>query len=135
QAALKHIKSAVDFNSAAALNHLQVHSTGEFPRANRQVPGIGSFAEATEAAAIVSKIPTTIDRVLENDGNSFIFQVVGRTLPTEQEWKAEGSAFSQQFLQQRRNTAWMNFINDLKLATPISINTDLVSQNSGPAQM
>jgi peptidyl-prolyl cis-trans isomerase D len=135
QAALKQIKGATDFNSAAAINHFQVHTTGEFPRANRQVPGIGPFAEATEAAATVSKIPTTLDRVLENDGNSFIFEVVGRTLPTEQEWKTEGPTFTQQFLQQRRATAWMNLINDLKLATPISINTDLVSQSSGPSHM
>jgi peptidyl-prolyl cis-trans isomerase D len=135
QAALKQIKGAADFNSAAATNHFQVHTTGEFPRASRQVPGIGSFAEATEAAAMVSKIPTTLDRVLENGGNSFIFEVVGRTPPTEQEWKTEGPAFTQQFLQQRRATAWMNFINDLKLATPISINTDLVSQSSGPSRM
>ena len=135
QTALKQIKGATDFNSAAAINHLQVHTTGEFPRANRQVPGIGPFADATEAAAIVSKVPTTLDRVLENDGNSFIFEVVGRTLPTEQEWKAVRPSFTQQFLQQRRTTAWMNFINYLKLATPISINTELAGQSSGPSQM
>jgi peptidyl-prolyl cis-trans isomerase D len=134
QAALKQIKDAADFSSAAAINHLQVHTTGEFPRANRQVPGIGPFAEATEAAAMVSKVPATLDRVLENGGNSFIFEVVGRTLPTEQEWKAEGPNFTQQFLQQRRATAWMNFINDLKLATPIAINTDF-GQSSAPSSM
>ncbi|MBV8357746.1 MAG: peptidylprolyl isomerase, partial [Deltaproteobacteria bacterium] len=75
QAMLKQIKSVTDFNSVAASHHLQVHTTGDFPRANRQVPGIGSFAEATEAAAMVSKVPITLDRVLENDGNSFIFEV------------------------------------------------------------
>ncbi len=135
QAVLKQIKGAADLNSAAAINHLEVHTTGAFPRANRQVPGIGPFAEATEAAAMVSKVPTTLDRVLENGGNSFIFAVTARTLPTEQEWKTEGPAFTQQFLQQRRATAWMNFINDLKLATPITINTDLVGQSSGSSSM
>jgi peptidyl-prolyl cis-trans isomerase D len=135
QVALKQIKDAADFKSAAAINHLQIYNTGEFPRAERGVPGIGSFAEATEAAAMVSKVPTTLDRVLENESNSYIFEVVGRTMPTEQEWKAQGPAFTQQFLQQRRATAWMNFINGLKLATPISINTDLVGQSSGPSPM
>lgn len=135
QAVLKQIKGAADLNSAAAINHLEVHTTGAFPRANRQVPGIGPFAEATEAAAMVSKVPSTLDRVLENGGNSFIFAVTARTLPTEQEWKTEGPAFTQQFLQQRRATAWMNFINDLKLATPITINTDLVGQSSGSSSM
>jgi hypothetical protein len=99
------------------------------------VPGIGPFAEATEAAAIVSKVPATLDRVLENEGNSYIFEVVRRTMPTEQEWKAQGPRFTEQFLQQRRATAWVNFINDLKLATPISINTELVGQSSGPSSM
>jgi peptidyl-prolyl cis-trans isomerase D len=135
QAALKQIKGADDFNSAAAAKHFEVHRTGEFSRAHRQVPGIGPFAEATEAAAMVSKVPTTLDRVLENDGNSFIFEVVGRALPTEQEWKAEGPAFTQQFLQQRRATAWMNFINGLKLATRIAINPDLVGQSPGASPM
>jgi hypothetical protein len=135
QAVLKQMKGAADLNSAAAINHLQVQATGVFPRANRQVPGIGPFAEATEAAAMVSKVPTTVDRVLENGGNSFIFAVTGRTLPTEQEWKTEGLAFTQQLLQQRRATAWMNFINDLKLATPIAINTELVGQSSGSSSM
>jgi peptidyl-prolyl cis-trans isomerase D len=135
RATLKQIKDAADFNSAAAVNHLQVHTTGEFPRASRQVPGIGSFPEAVEAAAMVSKLPATLDRVLENEGNSFIFEAVGRTLPTEQEWKAEGRAFTEQFLQQRRATAWMNFINSLKLATPVSVNTELVGQGSGPSPL
>jgi peptidyl-prolyl cis-trans isomerase D len=135
QAVMKQIKGAADFNSAAAVNHLQVHSTGEFSRASREIPGIGPFPEATEAAASVSNLPTTIDRVLENGGNSFIFEVISRGLPTEQEWKVEGPAFTQQFLQQRRAAAWMNFINDLKLATPISISTDFIGQSSGPPPM
>jgi peptidyl-prolyl cis-trans isomerase D len=135
QAALKEIKSAADFDSAAAINHLQVRKSGEFPRAERQVPGIGPFPEATEAAASVTKIPATLDRVLETEGNSYILEVVGRRLPTEQEWKAEGPAFTQQFLQQRRAAVWINFINDLKLATSISINRDLVGQTSEPSPM
>jgi peptidyl-prolyl cis-trans isomerase D len=135
QAALKQIKGGAEFNSVAANNRLQVHTTGEFPRASRQVPGIGSFAEATEAAAMVSKVPTTLDRVLENEGNSFIFEVVNRTPPTEQEWKTERASFTQQFLQQQRANAWMNFINNLKLATPIAINAEFIGQSSGPSPM
>jgi peptidyl-prolyl cis-trans isomerase D len=135
QAMLKQIKSAVDFDSVATANHLQVRTTGEFPRASRRVPGIGSFAEATEAAAIAPMVPSTLDHVLENDGNSFIIELVARTPPTEQEWTTQGPAFTQQFLQQRRATAWMNFINNLKLATPVTINKDLVGQSSGPSPM
>jgi peptidyl-prolyl cis-trans isomerase D len=135
QTVLKRIKSAADFNSIAVANHLQVHNTGEFPRAERRVPGIGPFAEATEAAAMVSKVPATVSRVLENEGNSYIFEVVGRSLPTPQEWKAEGSLFTQQMLQQRRAIVWTSFINDLKLATPISVSPGFLGQGSGPSSM
>jgi peptidyl-prolyl cis-trans isomerase D len=135
QTVLKQIKGPADFNSAAAINHLEVRTTGEFPRADRQIPGIGSFGEAVEAAATMPKVPATLDRVLENEGNSYIFEVIGRTLPSEQEWTSEGPTFTQQFIQKRRATTWMNFINDLKLATPISINTDLIGQNSAPSSM
>jgi peptidyl-prolyl cis-trans isomerase D len=135
QAAVKEIGGAANLTSAAAANNLQVHTTGEFSRASREVPGIGQFPEATEAAAMAPKVPMILDRVLQNGGNSFIFEVLGRRPPTEQEWQAQGPTFTQQLLQQRRASAWMNFINDLKLATPISINPDLVGQSSQPSSM
>lgn len=135
QTLLKQIKSAADFNSAAAVNHLQVRTTGEFARAERRIPGIGPLPDATEAAATLPNLPATLDRVMENGGNSYIFEVVARKVPTDQEWKTERPAFIQQMLQQRRATAWINFINDLKVATPISINTDLVGQSSSPSPM
>jgi peptidyl-prolyl cis-trans isomerase D len=135
QTAFKAIKGAPDFNWAASRNHLQVHTTGEFARATREVPGIGPFAEVTEAAAMEPRVPVTLDHVLENGGNSFIFEVVSRTPPTEQEWKTEGASFTQEFLRKRRATAWMNFLNVLKVATPIAVNADMVGQSGGPSPM
>ena len=131
----KRIKSAADFHSVASADHLQIRTTPEFPRARREVPGIGEFPEATEAAASVPAIPGVFDRVLENGGNSYIFEVVSRAAPSEQEWKAEGPAFTEQFLQQRRAATWVNFVNDLKLRTPITVNPDLIGQSSEPSQM
>jgi len=135
QAALKQIKGSANFNSVATDNHLQVHSTGTFPRASRQIPGIGSFAEATEAAAMLPRLPSPLDHVLENEGNSFIFEVLRRLPPTEQEWKTEGPAFLQQLLQQKRATTWVNFVNDLKLHTPIVVNTEMIGQSPGSESM
>jgi peptidyl-prolyl cis-trans isomerase D len=135
EAVLKKIKDPADFNSAATLNRLQVHNTGEFPRAERQVPGIGPFAEATEAAALAPKVPAVLDRVLENEGNSYIVQVIGRTLPDQQEWKTKGPAFTQQLVQQKRAIAWGNFVNDLKAATPISVNSDFLAQGPESSSM
>jgi peptidyl-prolyl cis-trans isomerase D len=135
EAALKKIKNPADFSSVAAANHLQVRDTGEFPRAERRVPRIGSFAEATEVAALVLKVPAVLDRVLKNEGNSYIVQVVGRTLPNQQEWKARGPAFNQQLLQQRRTIVWENFMIDLKMATSISVNSDFFGQGTPSLSM
>jgi peptidyl-prolyl cis-trans isomerase D len=132
QALLKQIKAGADFNAIAANNHLQVQTTGFFPRASRQIPGIGPFAEATEAAAAVAKLPSTLDRVLENQGTSFIFRVISRQLPDEQQWKAEGPAFTEQLLQQRRASGWVNFVNDLKRRTSIVVNTQMVGETPEP---
>jgi peptidyl-prolyl cis-trans isomerase D len=133
--ALKQIKDSADFDTVAADDHMQVRMTGEFPRAGRAVPGIGGFPEATEAAAAVPKLPGIIDQVMANGGNSFIFKVINRVPPTDQEWKAEGPAFTEQFLQQRRATVWMNFVNDLKLRTPVMVNSDMIGQSSSSSPM
>jgi peptidyl-prolyl cis-trans isomerase D len=132
--ALKQIKDAADLDKVAAVNHMQVKTTGEFSRASRSVPGIGIFPEVTEAAATVPKLPGVVHQVMPNGGNSFIFEVVNRMPPTEQEWKAEGPAFTEQFLQQRRAMVWMNFVNDLKLRTPIMVNSAMIGQSSGSSQ-
>jgi len=128
--ALKQIRNAADFDSVAASNKLQVHDTGEFPRAERSVPGIGPFSEVTEAAATAANIPSALDRVFENGGNSYIFEVIARKPPTDQEWESEGQRFTAQLLEQKRATTWLNFLNDLKLATPVTVNSELLAQSS-----
>jgi peptidyl-prolyl cis-trans isomerase D len=131
QTTLKQIKSASDFDTVASASHLQVRFTGEFPRASRSLPEIGEFAEATEAAASVPTLPGVIDRILENAGNSFIFKVMSRTPPSDQEWKTEGPTFTAQLLEQRRRNAWANFVTGLKSQAPIRINADMLG---GPSE-
>jgi peptidyl-prolyl cis-trans isomerase D len=128
-AMLKQIKSASDFNAIAAANHLDVHTSGEFMRATRSVPGIGQFPEATEGAASVPSLPGVIDQVLDNGGNSYIFQVLTRTPPDEDAWTTQGPAFSTQLLQQRREQAWMNFVNELRGHAVVVVRQDVLGQN------
>jgi peptidyl-prolyl cis-trans isomerase D len=135
ETALKQVKEPTDLDSAAALNHLEVRTTGEFSRASGEVPGIGPFPEVIQAAAMVTRVPATLDRVLENKGDSYIFAILSRKSPTDRDWKTQGSVFTQQFLQQRRLAAWGSFINHLKIATPITINADLIGQSSEPSSM
>lgn len=132
-AILKQIKSASDFDAVAAANRLEISTTGQFSRAPRAVPGIGGFPEATEATAAVPAVPGVVDEVLEKDGNSFIFKVVARTPPSEEEWKKEGPAFTAQMLEQRRTTAWENFLNDLKHHALITVHADQLGEATGAA--
>jgi peptidyl-prolyl cis-trans isomerase D len=129
-AVLKQIKSASDFDTVAAANHLEIRFTGEFPRAGRSVPEIGDFPQATEAAVMVPTLPGIIDKVLENQGTSFIFKVINRIPPTDEEWKREESAFVDRLLEQRRKNSWVNFVTDLKRRASINVNSDLLGASS-----
>jgi len=130
------MKSPAAFDALAAANHLDLHITGEFMRASRSVPGIGEFPEVTEAAAAVPATPGLFDQVLEKEGNSFIFKLMTRTPPDEDKWKAQGEAFTTQLLQQRRERAWMNFLEGLRRHAIVVIREDMLGGNPGnPAPM
>jgi peptidyl-prolyl cis-trans isomerase D len=135
-AILKQMKAPGDFDRLAVANHLDIHTTGEFMRATRSVPGIGQFPEVTEAAAAVPSPPGTINQVLENGGNSFIFKVLTRTPPGADQWKMQGPEFTAQLLQQRREHAWTNFVDELRRRALVVVRQDLLGGNSEtPARM
>jgi peptidyl-prolyl cis-trans isomerase D len=123
-AMLKQIKTAADFGAVAVENHLQVKTTGDFPRSSRTVPGVGTAPQATEGAAAVPTLPGVIDRVIESGGNSFIFEAISRTPPSEEQWKSEGPAFTEQLLERRRAAAWLTFVGELKGRAQIVVNSD-----------
>lgn len=131
-AMLKQMKSADAFDALAATDRLDVHTTGDFMRASRSVPGIGDFADATEAAADVPTLPGLVDQVLEKDGNAFIFKVISRTPPDPDKWEAQGQAFTAQLLQQRRERAWMSFLEGLRRRARVVIREDLIGGNPAP---
>ena len=127
QSMLKQIKSPGDLETVAAQNHLSVASTGDFPNASRAVPAIGEIPGLTVAAAALPKLPGVIDQVMENDGNSFIFELTSRTPPDPADWKIQGPAFTDRMLEQRRAATWIDFVNGLKSRADIVVHTDLVS--------
>lgn len=124
QKILATIKSAADFDKAAAANKLAIRSVDPFPRAEHTVPGIGEFPEVTDAAAIVPAIPGIIDRVMENGGNSYLFEVISRIEPSEEEWKSAEKSFMQEYAEQRREQAWTRFVDQLKNTARIKIDTE-----------
>jgi hypothetical protein len=123
-AMLKQIKTASDFGAVAAENHLQIRTTGDFPRSSRTVPGVGTVPEATEGAAALPTLPGVIGRVMESGGNSFIFEAISRTPPSDEEWKSEGPAFTEQLLERRQAAAWLNFVGELKGRAQIVVHSD-----------
>jgi peptidyl-prolyl cis-trans isomerase D len=134
-AILNQMKSSGGFDAIATTNQLDVRTTGQFVRATRAVPGIGQFPEATEGAATVPSLPGIIDQVLENDGNSFIFKVLTRTPPSEDEWRARGSAFTAQLLEQRRESAWLDFLEGLRRQALVVVREDMLGGSETPAPM
>ncbi len=123
---LKQVKSPADLDMVAVTNHFAVAGTGDFPRNSSEVPGVGAVPGLMTAAGALSKLPAVIDHVLENDGNSYLFAVSSRTPPDPDQWKIQGPAFADRMLEQRRASAWINFINGLKSQADIVIHTDLV---------
>ena len=121
---LAAIKNPADFDKAAAANKLAIQNVDPFLRSDRRVPGIGEFPEVTDAAAVVPAIPGVIDRVMENGGNSYLFEVATRTEPAEVEWKSAQKSFMQEYVEQRRAEAWTSFLDQLKDQARIKIDSD-----------
>ncbi|MBI3735945.1 peptidylprolyl isomerase, partial [Candidatus Sumerlaeota bacterium] len=127
---IKQIKSPDDLQKIAELNHLTVAKTGDFPRASRTIPGIGEISGLIPEAFAKPQLPGVINRVMQNAGNSYIFEVTSRTPPDPADWKIQGPAFTDKLLEQRRAAAWIEFINGLKSKADIVIHTELI----GPTQ-
>lgn len=130
-AMLKQIKSADAFDAVADQNHLQIKYTGEFVRTSQEVPGIGPFPQLGSTAGALAKVPGMIDHVMVNGGNSFIFKVRSRTLPSDADWTTIATQFTTRFVQQEQQTAWSNFVNELKRQALIEVHSELLG--SSPA--
>jgi peptidyl-prolyl cis-trans isomerase D len=124
QKILATIKSPADFDKAAISNNLEIKTVDPFTRADHKVPGIGEFPEVTDAAAAVPVIPGVINHAMETGGNSYLFEVISRTEPTDAEWKSAQKSFMQDYLDQRRAQAWTRFLDQLKDQAKIQIDTD-----------
>jgi len=134
QELLKQIKSPDDFEKVAQANKLAIVHTDAFSRSSETVPALGSFPEVADATGSVPKIPGVIDRVMENKGDAYIFEVTERTPPPDDEWKPAQNDFTSEFEQQRRAEAWQQFIQALKSRAKISVDTSQMAQSgdSGP---
>ena len=105
-----------------------MHATGDFSRADGSIPGIGEFHEAVQEASLLPATPALISRPLTLDGNAYVFEVTGRTPPTDDQWKAAKAAFKDQLIKQRQAQAWENFVQDLRARAQIFVRPELVGE-------
>jgi peptidyl-prolyl cis-trans isomerase D len=118
------IKDPSNFDKVAKDKNLSIKTVEPFTRSDNAVPGIGNFPEVTDAAGIVTSVPGVIPRVMEHGGNSYIFEVISRTEPSPDDWKAAQKAFTQEYVEQRRAQAWTRFLEQLKDQAKIRIDAD-----------
>ena len=121
---IAQIKTPADFKRVAETSNLQVHNVDPFERSTASVPGIGEFQEVSDEAGLVAQVPGVIGRVMEQGGNSYIFEVTSRTNPTDEAWASAKDSFTQEFLAGRRAQAWTHFLEELKSKAKITVNTD-----------
>lgn len=129
---LKQMKTSEDFDKIAKANNLSIHQTDSFLRSSETVPELGSFPEVTEAAGTVAKVPGVIDRVMQNKGDAYLFELLDRSAPSDEEWKAAEKDFTAEFAQQRRADAWQRFVEALKSRAKITVDPTQLAQ-TGPA--
>jgi peptidyl-prolyl cis-trans isomerase D len=127
---LKQVKDPGGFAAAAAAAKLTPHTTSDFSRADGTIPGIGEFHEAVQEASQLPATPGMISRPLVLDGNAYVFEVLGRTPPTDAQWKAAKASFKDQVIRQRQAQAWESFIQDLRARGQIFVRPELVGEQS-----
>jgi peptidyl-prolyl cis-trans isomerase D len=125
---LKRIKNAQDFEKVAAAEKLEIKSSGEFERSGKSVPTIGDFPEVTEAAGTVPQLPGVIPHAFAQGGNAYIMEVMTRTPPSQEEWNKAAKDFKKQLLEARRNDTWNRYLESLKRAANISVDTSKIGE-------
>lgn len=131
QKLIAQFKNPEEFDKTAQANKLTVRRTDPFPRSTSSIPGLGAFPEVADEAATVAKVPGVIQRVMDKDGNAYIFEVISRAAPSDENWKSASASFTDELLHQRRAEAWTHFLDGLKERAKITVDT---SQFGGSAE-
>ncbi len=121
---IAQVKTPADFQRVAQDAKLPIHNVDPFDRSSGSVPGIGNFPEVTDEAGTVAQVPSVIGRVMEQGGNSYIFEVVSRTNPSDEQWASAKDSFEEEYLAGRRAQAWTRFLDELKSRAKITINAE-----------
>jgi peptidyl-prolyl cis-trans isomerase D len=124
------MKTPADFKRVAETNNLSIHNVDSFDRSTPSIPGLGDFPEVADETGSVATVPGLIGRVMERDGNAYIFEVTARSDPSPEAWKSAKDSFMQEYLAGRRAQAWSRYLEELKSKAKITIDTDQFANNS-----
>lgn len=84
---------------------------------------------------MLPETPALIGHPLALNGNAYVFEVTGRTPPTDDQWKSAKAAFKDQLLKQRQAQAWESFVQDLRARAQIFVRPDLVGGQGSEVPM
>ncbi|MGO9602438.1 MAG: SurA N-terminal domain-containing protein [Candidatus Binataceae bacterium] len=130
QKLIDQIKTPADFKRVAEAGNLTIHDVDPFERSQQVIPGLGEFPEVADAAGVIAQVPGVIGSVMEQGGNSYIFEVTSRTVPDDDAWQTARDSFTEEYLSSRRARAWTQFLDELKSHAKITINADQLGGTS-----
>ena len=81
----------------------------------------------TEAAGSVPTLPGLIDQTMQQDGNSYIFKLLSRVAPSDEEWEKAAASFKKDLLVRKQQLAWQDFVDQLKRGATIAIDPNQIS--------
>jgi len=132
---IEQMKTSADFRRVAETNNLTIRNVDPFDRSTSSIPGLGDFPEVIEETGTVATVPGLIERVMERDGNSYIFEVTSRSNPSEEAWKSAKDSFMQEYLAGRRAQAWTRYLEQLRAKAKISIDADQFANSTADSSM
>ncbi len=67
---------------------------------------------------------------MDHDGDSYLFELLSRRPPDDEQWKKDGPAFTQRILEQRREQAWSSYLEGLKERARITIDANQLAEST-----
>jgi peptidyl-prolyl cis-trans isomerase D len=121
---LVKVKKGKSFAEESTSFNLQPKETGYFSRRGA-IPQIGYEPQIQQDAFELSMKKPLMDNVVKGRQGWFALQLIGRQAPDEAGFKKDRESIIKRLTQQKRQTAFGNWLDDLRSRSKIEINRDL----------
>ena len=72
---------------------------------------------------------------MESDGNSYVFCLLDRQAPDDQQWQNAQAAFTKDLLKQQQQQVWTGYLDSLKGRAQITIDPNQLGTGPNPSSM